>query len=379
MTSSKCEVYKDKFEQINHHEIERKYSPIDTESLQQFREQSRPIEQFYLSQPKEPFSLRFREELNKNGELVYTATLKDRGSISPSGLDRLEIETYISADLYNYYKSPELPCIKKLRTDIGDGIVIDYYEDGHVQVESEASNSWAQFCEYVNCDLIDITEEELSNNELRANQLLQKPEICIPELDAANIVKEILEKLKDSKNIIVRICGRSGSGKSTVSRQVQQMLTALSITSDIISTDDYNRGASWLRSFNSGQNWSQWDHPIVYDTESMAADMQKLIQNQAILRRTFDFVTQEPVFSEIIPPVSVIIAEGIYALSPDFDSLNSLLYEVPTPLATCVGRRLLRDIKERPTFTNPGANLKYVLEKAEPMYREQLKNKSFAK
>ncbi len=379
MASSKCEVCKDKFEQINHHEIERKYSTISVESLQQFREQSRPIEQFYLSQPKEPFSLRFREELNKDGELIYTATLKDRGSISANGLDRLEVETCISAELYNYYKSPELPCLKKLRTDIGDGIVIDYYEDGHVQVESENSSSWKKFCEYVNCDLVDITSEELSNNELRANRLLQKQESYIPELDAGHIVKDILEKLQCSKNIIVRICGRSGSGKSTVSRQVQQMLNSLSITSDIISTDDYNRGASWLRSFNCGQDWSQWDHPIVYDTESMAADMQKLIQNQAILRRTFDFVAQESVFSEIIPPVSVIIAEGIYALSPDFDKFDSLLYEVPTPLATCVGRRLLRDIKERPTFTNPGANLKYVLEKAEPMYREQLKNQPFAK
>lgn len=375
MESSKCEIHKSNFEQINPREIERKYTSIDIESLQQFREQSRPIEQFYLSHPKEPFSLRLREELSEDGEFIYTATLKDRGSISVNGLDRLEVETCISAELYNYYKSPELPCLKKLRTDIGDNIVIDYYEDGHVQVESENSSSWKQFCEYVNFDLVDITSEELSNNELRANRLLQKQESYIPELDAGHIVKDILEKLQCSKNIIVRICGRSGSGKSTISRQVQQMLNSLSVSSEIISTDDYNRGASWLRSFNNGQDWSKWDHPIVYDTKSMAADVQELLDDQPILKRSFDFIAQEPFFNDTISPTSVIIVEGIYALSPDFDSLDSLVYEIPTPLATCVGRRLLRDIKERPNFGNPGATLKYILENAEPMYRNQLKNK----
>lgn len=376
MVLSKCEVCKDNFEQINHREIERKYSPTNAESLRIFYEQSRPIEQYYLSSPQEPFSLRFREELSKDGDLIYTATLKDRGSISDSGLDRLEIETRISAGLYNFYKSPELPCIKKLRTDIGDGIIIDYYEDGHVQVESEGSNSLKQLCEFINCDLVDITDEAISNNELRANKILQKQEIYVPELNIAYIVKDALEKLKDSQNVIVRICGRSGSGKSTVSRQVQQMLNSLSIASCIISTDDYNRGASWLRYYNNGKDWSQWDHPIVYDTKSMAEDMQKLLADQPILRRSFDFVSQEPVFTEIISPVPVMIVEGIYALSQDFKNLESLEYEIPTPLATCVGRRLLRDINERPTFTNLSANLKYILEQAEPMYREQLENKN---
>ena len=372
MRFSKYEAYRANFERLNNREVERKYLPTDPEALQPFREQSRPIEQFYLSSPDEPFSLRFREELDKNGDLVYTATLKDRGKMSPSGLDRLEIETNISPELYDYYKTPELPCLKKLRSDLGDGVVIDYYEDGHIQVESEDSYAWKQFSEYMDCDFIDITEEEISNNEFRANQVFQKQEIYLPELDPAVIVKDILKKLKYSENNVVRICGRSGSGKSTVSRQVQQMLDSLSIASDVVSTDDYNRGSSWLRSFNNGLDWSEWDHPIVYDTKTMAADLQKLQQKQSIPRRSFDFVTQEPVFGDEISPVPVVIVEGIYALSPDFENLDSLKYEVPTPLATCVGRRLLRDIKERPTFASPSLNLRYMLEQTEPMYRKQL-------
>ena len=51
------------------------------DTLSDMRERARPIEQFYLSHPSEPFSLRLREELNLSGKLEYSATLKDRGQL----------------------------------------------------------------------------------------------------------------------------------------------------------------------------------------------------------------------------------------------------------------------------------------------------------
>ena len=43
-----------------------------------------------------------------------------------------------------------------------------------------------------------------------------------------------------------------------------------------------------------------------------------------------------------------------------------------TPLATCIGRRLLRDIAERPEFADPATSLGYMLSEAEPAYRAQV-------
>ncbi|MGE5327803.1 MAG: hypothetical protein ACM3KH_00545 [Thiobacillus sp.] len=353
-------------------EVERKFQPIHPQLLEHFRTLSRPVEQFYLSNPNEPFSLRMREELDEDGNPIYTTTLKDRGTLSHNGLDRLEVETEISSDLYQLYKSPNSPCIKKLRTKINEHVSIDYYEDGDIQVESEDPNAWLQFCGHFGECFSDITNDTIANNELRANRG-ESQKLTTPELNPDDIVAEILSKLDEGDKCIVRICGRSGSGKSTLARQVQQILNnELFIRSDIISSDDYNRGTSWLKAYNNDQDWTEWDHPVVYDTHTMGCDIQKLCDGQIIPRRIFDFMTQEPSTVGNIAPVPVIIIEGIYALSRDLDNLDSLKYEMPTPLATCVGRRIIRDMQERPNFGNPATNLKYLLEQAEPMYRQQL-------
>jgi hypothetical protein len=42
-----------------------------------------------------------------------------------------------------------------------------------------------------------------------------------------------------------------------------------------------------------------------------------------------------------------------------------------TGLATCIGRRLLRDLRERPEFADPEISLRYMLSEAEPAYRAQ--------
>lgn len=46
---------------------------------------------------------------------------------------------------------------------------------------------------------------------------------------------------------------------------------------------------------------------------------------------------------------------------------------MPTPLATCAGRRLLRDMSERPElFKTVSDNLSYILHECEPAYQAQV-------
>ena len=359
-------------------ETERKFMAIFPEKLTELREEAEPIEQFYLSHPDEPFSLRLRSTLNRDtGELQYEATLKDNGIQSNDGLRRLEVTTEISPELYEYYCSDETPIIRKLRTEPLPGVVIDFFEnDGLVQAELEDDGSLQEFIDQFGNTFMEVTGGATATSEWQAHYNFRREHegrealSVQPELDINDIVSDILTSTADSPRVI-HIAGRSGSGKSTIVRQLRERLAELNIESITMSTDDYHRGATYLYYYNNRQEWQHWDDPFVYDTETMAVDLQNLINDKETYHRHMNWQTAEPYIAGTLSPAEVIIVEGIYTKSPDIITDNSLAYEIPTPIATCIGRRILRDLNERPQFCDPSENLLYLLSEAEPAYRAQ--------
>lgn len=343
-------------EQVEFEKVEHKYQILTGENFPELRETASPIEQVLLSDVDEPFELNLCEKFDNNYKLTHTATLQAHNHAT--------IETQISDDVYDYYKSLDYPCQKKLRAQIDDNLSADFYEDGNVIINANDENAWKQFQHET-----DVSFAEFSSDSQHVESRMEHP----PKdtLDVNSIISSALSQVIHSGHSIVQIAGRSGSGKSTIARKIKSNLELLDIESEIMSTDDYNRGQTWLSNYNHNQPWTQFDHPIVYDTKTMSEDLQKLMFGQTIQRRTFDFNIQEPVFNDPIEPTPVTIVEGIYAMSPDLANLNGVCYEMPTPLATCVGRRIFRDIKDRAAFADPAINLAYILEQAEPMYRKQ--------
>lgn len=364
------------FERKREREIEKKYLPLFPERLNIFHEQAKPIEQLYLSHPDENFSLRLRET-SDDEQLVYSATLKDRGVVTKDGLDRLEIETLISAETYMYYKNLGFPSLKKLRAEPYKNVVIDWFEDGHVQAEAEHPISWTGFLEQHRLrarDFVDMTGDRLGDNEWRAHLDFRRlnngeePFVLPPNFDSHAIANRIQEQYRHSSMTVVTVGGRSGSGKSTTIQEVRSLLTKNGIQSIILSTDDYNRGRTWLENY-SGHTWSNWELPIVYDLELLQADLRQLRAGNDIPQRYIDFTTEEPAISGVIRPAPVVLIEGIYANDTSLDHIAQLRYKILTPLATCLGRRILRDVNERPGFADASHNLKYMLEVGEPAYR----------
>ena len=359
-------------------ESERKFMAIFPEKLTKLREEAEPIEQFYLSHPDEPFSLRLRSTLNRDtGELQYEATLKDNGLRSNDGLRRLEVTTEISPKLYEYYRNNETPIIRKLRAEPLPGVVIDFFEnDGLVQAEVEDDGSLQEFINQFGNTFMEVTGGATATSEWQAHYNFRREHegrealSVQPELDINDIVSDILTSTADSPHVI-HIAGRSGSGKSTIVRQLRERLAELNIESITMSTDDYHRGATYLYYYNNRQEWQHWDDPFVYDTETMGVDLQNLINGKNIYHRHINWQTAEPYIAGTLSPKPVIIVEGIYAKSPDIVTDSSLVYEIPTPIATCIGRRILRDLNERPQFCSPSENLLYLLDEAEPAYRAQ--------
>lgn len=357
-------------------EIERKLMPIFPELLDGFRQEAVPIEQYYLSHPSEDFSLRLRETMRTDGSLTYMATLKDRGRLTDNGIERLEVEVDVTPELYAIYKSDDLPTIRKLRFDANRHVSVDYFDDGTVLCEAEDPIAWQSFMDRMPIPTVDVTGDRHADNEWRAHLAYRRAnngaEALTPaaDLDPQQIAHDIWRQIRANGTAIVRIGGRSGSGKSTIIGQISQHLDALGLERNVISTDDYHRGTTWLDNYK-GSPWTEWDAPIVYDTATMADDIAKLLSGEPISNRQFDFTSAEPKVIGSLQPTPVLIIEGIYAHSPDIAVDRSLDYTMATPLATCIGRRLLRDMRERPEFADPNASLKYMLEQAEPAYRQQ--------
>lgn len=364
------------FEQKIPTETERKYLPVYPGRLLHFLNNAETIHQYYLSHPSEPFSLRLRESKTLGQETNHVATLKSRGETTAHGLERLEVETPIDEQVFNYYRSMGLPRIVKRRATPVEGVAIDFFADKYTQCESENDTAWQAFTESARTDFVDITGDKITDNEWRAHLDYRRDhngrEGLVPTepLDIDSMVETINDRLADTDSLVVRVAGRSGSGKTTIINSLIDRLEGQGIGTTTLSTDDYHRGKTWLEKYKGGE-WTEWDAPIVYDVETLAADIDRLTDGKPIQKRWFDFQTEEPVFGEAIHPQQVIIIEGIYAKSRMLDKVGDLTYEMPTPLATCIGRRIMRDLCERPQFANPEKSLRYILEQAEPAYRAQ--------
>lgn len=364
------------FEQIPR-EIEQKFLPIFPEKLNVFREQAVPIEQIYLSHPSEEYNLRIRQTL-KGNTVSYKATLKDAGTVTAQGIDRLEIEAPVDATTFTFYRRLGRPAVHKFRVEPAEGIVIDYFEDGHVHAESENPDAWQYFLDQhqLHDDFEEVTGDRITDNEWRAHFGFRREHngkealVPAPDLDVNAVCLDIVRHQVESPMTLVRIAGRSGSGKSTVVRKLQQKLDQVNLPSIVISTDDYHRGKALLTHLNDGEPWTNWDSPIVYDLQALTYDLAMLRSGGPIPTRHFNFVSEEPEVNGMTLPAPVIIIEGIYAGHYLFDQAN-LSYEVPTPLATCIGRRVVRDLIEgRPRF-KPADNIDYVLRIAEPTWIKQ--------
>lgn len=373
------------FEQNLFTEVERKFVPTNPEELADLREIAIPIEQYYLGPIGQPYSLRLRETPQSDGISRYEVTLKDTGSVDDEGVRRMEITAEVGPELYEYYRDETVPLLIKLRAEPLPGIVVDFYDDGSIQVESENPDNWRRFVQERGDHFMEVSGDHTSSNEWRAHfsfrRLHNGKDLLAPgeELRSGAIVHDILaQRDSETRPMMVHVGGRSGSGKTTIVREVREILAHYKMSTEVISTDDYHRGANWLREFNGGEDWTHWDDPIVYDTQSMARDLARLKEGAPIGRREIDWSIAEPQVTGTVSPPDVLLIEGIYANSIDVLSEGALSYEMNTPLATCVGRRLKRDLVERPQFADPVASLAYMLNEAEPAYRAQLNARRLA-
>ena len=110
------------------------------------------------------------------------------------------------------------------------------------------------------------------------------------------------------KPLIIGIAGGSGSGKSTVAKNVADHLTTSSVA--FIDMDAYYKN---FMSLSLGERRKlNWDHPDAFDYDLLCAHLDALSKRRAVDKPEYDFVTHlrrsEPTRVE---PADVIVIDGI--------------------------------------------------------------------
>jgi len=388
ITQNNVEQAKNNPEFQKRREREQTFVAPTPELLDVFRPSAVAYESAYLSHPDEEFSLRVRATYTPDGPR-YSAALKDEGEMVGDALDRLEISTEISEETFNRYASDDaFPTVKFLRSEPLPGLSVDFIEGietPQVEYESSTGDEEPAFVGLLKKGLVDMSNEKSVRKEVIAHHL-NGTEALTPtgetlEEFADRVFKDMVATYTMGyKQVVVGLSGMSGSGKSTAVRALQERFNETfgsEFDPIVLSSDDYHRGKKWLES-TYGAPWTNWDDPRVYNTAELATDIARLANNESILRKHFDFASEEVVYDEQITPQPFVIIEGLYAGSKDLNDVRQLHYEVPTGIATSVGRdvrRLVLENRANGSISTPEARLRYQLETALPTYLDQKRPK----
>ncbi|CAK7054133.1 MULTISPECIES: uridine kinase [Tissierella] len=145
--------------------------------------------------------------------------------------------------------------------------------------------------------------------------------------------------------LLIGITGGTGSGKSTVSKEIFKSIHEKKIA--VIEQDSYYKDQSNL-TFEERVK-TNYDHPFAFDNELLIQHLKDLMNNKSIEKPIYDFERHTRREETItVEPKDIIILEGILLLfEEEIRNLLDIKIFVDTDSDVRVIRRILRDIKDR--------------------------------
>ncbi len=145
--------------------------------------------------------------------------------------------------------------------------------------------------------------------------------------------------------VVVGLAGGSGSGKTTVLRQILNQVGPERVS--VIHHDSYYKSFAHLPEDTRGT--INFDHPESLETSLLAEHLAALLEGREVETPTYDFTTHTRRADTLrIRPTDVIIVDGILVLAePELRSLMDIRIFVDTDADIRFIRRLRRDMEER--------------------------------
>jgi len=170
----------------------------------------------------------------------------------------------------------------------------------------------------------------------------------------------------NNKPFVIGIAGGSGSGKSTVTREVLSSIGPEMTT--VLIQDDYYCDQTHMSP--EERRKTNYDHPDAFDWPLMVQHVQALRRGEAIEMPTYDFTQDNRASKTItVQPAPVIVIEGLFALfDADLRKMMSLKIFVDTAADVRFIRRLQRDMAERGRSAESVIN--QYLETVRPMHKQ---------
>ncbi|UZJ80481.1 uridine kinase [Fictibacillus sp. KU28468] len=147
------------------------------------------------------------------------------------------------------------------------------------------------------------------------------------------------------KPIVIGVAGGSGSGKTTVAKEIYRQFADQSIL--IIEQDSYYRDQS--HKTMDERLKTNYDHPLAFDNELLIRQINELLEYKSIEKPVYDY-TAHTRSDKIIPvePKDVIILEGILILEDErLRDLMDIKLFVDTDADVRIIRRMVRDTRDR--------------------------------
>ncbi len=175
-----------------------------------------------------------------------------------------------------------------------------------------------------------------------------------------------MNKSNHTKPFVIGVAGGSGSGKSTVTREVLKSIGPNMAA--VVMQDDYYLDQSHLSP--PDRRKTNYDHPAAFDWALMVQHVQALCHGEAIEMPVYDFAADNRSSNTITVKHSpVIVIEGLFALyDADLRAMMSLKIFVDTAADVRFIRRLQRDMAERGRSAQSVIN--QYLETVRPMHKQ---------
>ena len=168
---------------------------------------------------------------------------------------------------------------------------------------------------------------------------------------------------------LIGIVGGSGSGKTSIAKELIRRLELLDVKALLLDMDTYYAPLEVVQA-RFADRPINWDHPHALDLELMAAHLASLRKNQPIRKPIYDFTISDRVgWEEPMQPGRVVILDGLllFALPELREQLDARIF-VDTDADIRILRRIQRDMKERGRTVE--SVIEQYLESVRPMHLE---------